>query len=237
MPSPAAGVPRQPRRQAQRLADGGPGGARQERAGLPRSPAGHSLPAPRPGRASRGRRSVAWPVTGCFGSPQVPRTSRRAWAQPGLQRSMETRTAAVIPSPHLSSRKPPHVFCMLFPAWRMHYLNSPSAASPVQIPLSLLFLELSGNCVNAVRRHVTAVGILVRSGEDGTTSDNRRSGWRFSCPALRREPCPNRTICARRSGRSHLHVGLAMASVPCGWDLPGPLPATRPPVRMLMIGS
>ncbi len=137
----------------------------------------------------------------------------------------------------VSSRKPPHVFCMLFPAWRMHYLNSPSAASPVQIPLSLLFLELSGNCVNAVRRHVTAVGILVRSGEDGTTSDNRRSGWRFSCPALRREPCPNRTICARRSGRSHLHVGLAKASVPCGWDLPGPLPATRPPVRMLVIGS
>ena len=55
---------------------------------------------------------------------------------------------------------------MLFPAWWTHYLNSVSAASQVQIPLSLLFLELNSYCVNTVRRHVTAADMLVRRGVD-----------------------------------------------------------------------
>ena len=48
----------------------------------------------------------------------------------------------------------------------MHYLNSVSAASPVQTSLSLLFLELSGYCVSAVRRHVYAADVLARCGVD-----------------------------------------------------------------------
>ena len=36
----------------------------------------------------------------------------------------------------------------------------------VQVPLSLLFLELNGYRVNAVRRHVYAVDVLVRLGVD-----------------------------------------------------------------------
>ena len=53
---------------------------------------------------------------------------------------------------------------MLFAAWRTRYLNSVSAADPVQIPLSLLFLELSGYYVNAVQLHVHAADALVRRG-------------------------------------------------------------------------
>ena len=48
----------------------------------------------------------------------------------------------------------------------MHYLRSVSAAEPVQVPFSLLFLELSGYCVNAVRLHVYAADVLVRLGVD-----------------------------------------------------------------------
>ena len=55
---------------------------------------------------------------------------------------------------------------MHFPAWWMHYLHSVSAAEPVQVLLSLLFLELSGYCVNAVRLHVYAADVLVRLGVD-----------------------------------------------------------------------
>jgi hypothetical protein len=36
--------------------------------------------------------------------------------------------------------------------------------TPVQIPLSLLFLELSGYYVNAVQLHVHAADVLVRCG-------------------------------------------------------------------------
>ena len=43
----------------------------------------------------------------------------------------------------------------------MRYLNTVSAAGPAQIPLSLLFLELSGYCVNAVRLHAYAADVLV----------------------------------------------------------------------------
>ena len=46
-------------------------------------------------------------------------------------------------------------------------LNSVSAAGPVQIPLSLLFFELSDHCVNTVQLHVNAADVLVRSGIDG----------------------------------------------------------------------
>jgi hypothetical protein len=43
-----------------------------------------------------------------------------------------------------------------FPARWTPYLNSVSAAGLAQTSFSLLFLELIGYCVNAVRRHVTA---------------------------------------------------------------------------------
>jgi len=48
----------------------------------------------------------------------------------------------------------------------MHYLNSVLAVDQVQTALSLLLLELSGYCVNAVRRHVYAADVLVRCGVD-----------------------------------------------------------------------
>jgi hypothetical protein len=51
-----------------------------------------------------------------------------------------------------------------FPAWWTRYLNRVSAAVLVQISLSLLFLELSGYCVNAVQLHVHAADVLVRCG-------------------------------------------------------------------------
>ena len=53
-----------------------------------------------------------------------------------------------------------------FPAWWTRYLDSVSAARLVQVPLSLLFLELSGYCINAVRLHVYAADVLVRCGVD-----------------------------------------------------------------------
>jgi hypothetical protein len=40
--------------------------------------------------------------------------------------------------------------------WWTHYLNTVSAAGPVQMPLSLLLLELSGYYVNTVQLHVNA---------------------------------------------------------------------------------
>ena len=56
---------------------------------------------------------------------------------------------------------------MHFRAWWAHYLHSVSAADPVQVPLSLLFLELNGYYVNAVQLHVHAADVLVRRGVDG----------------------------------------------------------------------
>ena len=77
------------------------------------------------------------------------------------------RSAAVIWSPNLG------VFAVsawgvlyAFAAWRTRYLDSVSAARLAQIPLSLLFLELSGYGVNAVQRHVNAADVLVRRGVD-----------------------------------------------------------------------
>ena len=52
----------------------------------------------------------------------------------------------------------------------MHYLHSVSAAVTVQVPLSLLFFELSGYYVNAVRLHVYTTDVLVRLGVDGDDS-------------------------------------------------------------------
>ena len=60
----------------------------------------------------------------------------------------------------------PQVFCVLFPGWWAHYLDSVSAAEPVQVLFSMLFLELSGYYVNAVQLHVTAADALVRRGVD-----------------------------------------------------------------------
>jgi hypothetical protein len=51
-----------------------------------------------------------------------------------------------------------------FAAWWTRYLNSVSAADPVQIPLLLLFLELGGYYVNAIQLHVHAADVLVRCG-------------------------------------------------------------------------
>ena len=48
----------------------------------------------------------------------------------------------------------------------MYYLHSVSAADPMQAPLSLLFFELSGYYVNAVRLHVYAADVLVGLGVD-----------------------------------------------------------------------
>ena len=55
---------------------------------------------------------------------------------------------------------------MHFPAWWTRYLDSVSAADLAQIPLSLLFLELSGHYVNTVQLHVNAADVLVRRGID-----------------------------------------------------------------------
>jgi hypothetical protein len=58
------------------------------------------------------------------------------------------------------------VFCVLLAASWTHYLNTVSAADPVQIPFSLLFFEFSGYCVSVVRLHVYAADVLVRHGVD-----------------------------------------------------------------------
>jgi len=55
---------------------------------------------------------------------------------------------------------------MVFAAWQTHYLHSVSTAGPTQSPLSLLFLELNGYVLNAVRLHVYAADVLVRCGVD-----------------------------------------------------------------------
>ena len=77
----------------------------------------------------------------------------------------QAHTSAVISSPELGVLAvAAQVFWVLFAAWWARYLNSVSAADPAQIPLSLLFLELSGYYVNAVQLHVHAADVLVRCG-------------------------------------------------------------------------
>jgi hypothetical protein len=92
------------------------------------------------------------------------------------------RRPAVISSPDLGvfAVAAARVFCVLFRALWTHYLNSVSAAGQVQIPLSLLFLELRGYCVKTVQLHVNAADVLVRRGIDG---DGFRE-WSI-CVALR----------------------------------------------------
>jgi hypothetical protein len=51
-------------------------------------------------------------------------------------------------------------------ATRTRYLDNVSAACLAQIPLSLLFLDLSGYDVSAVQLHVNAADVLVRRGVD-----------------------------------------------------------------------
>jgi len=55
---------------------------------------------------------------------------------------------------------------VLFPTSWMHYLNSVSAADLVRSPLSPLFFELNGYCLNVVQRHVYAADVLVSCGVD-----------------------------------------------------------------------
>ena len=62
------------------------------------------------------------------------------------------------------------MFCVLFPGPWTHYLDSVFAAEPVQIPSSLLLLELGGYYVNAVQLHVNAADALVRRGVDSEGS-------------------------------------------------------------------
>ena len=59
------------------------------------------------------------------------------------------------------------MFSVLFAASWRRYLNTVSAAHPVQLPLLLLFLALSGYCVKPVWLHVYAVDVLVTNGVDG----------------------------------------------------------------------
>jgi hypothetical protein len=73
----------------------------------------------------------------------------------------------------MSSLQPPWVFCVLFAASWKRYLNTVSAAGLLQMPLSLLFLELNNYYVDTVKLHVYAAEVLVRRGVDGTASDNR----------------------------------------------------------------
>jgi len=56
--------------------------------------------------------------------------------------------------------------CAFSACW-MHYLNSVSAnPAHTSVSFSLLFLELSDCCINAVRLHVYAADVLVRCGVD-----------------------------------------------------------------------
>ena len=80
--------------------------------------------------------------------------------------AVAAHVAAVIWSPYLGVFALAAGRFVCFSAWWAHYLDSVSAAELSIIPLSLLFLELSGYHVNAVQLHVTAAGALVRRGVD-----------------------------------------------------------------------
>jgi hypothetical protein len=77
-----------------------------------------------------------------------------------------TTVSAAIWSPNLGvfAVSAAGVLCA-FPAWWTRYLDSVSACL-AQVPLSLLFLELSGYYVNIVQLHVNAADVLVRRGID-----------------------------------------------------------------------
>jgi hypothetical protein len=69
----------------------------------------------------------------------------------------------------------------------------PASQHPVQIPLSLLFLELSGHYVNAVQLYVNATDALVRCGILARASDNR--------PVCQRPPLAQRQAVAEVMSR------------------------------------
>jgi hypothetical protein len=102
---------------------------------------------------------------------------------------------------------------MVFTAWQTHYLHNVSAAGPMQIFLSLLFLELSVYYANAVRLHVYAADVLVRCGVDRGASDNRRYARppQHSWPSvqMRRMGYLNCRLCHLAGG---LLLGAAAAS-------------------------
>src|SRR5215469_8834357 len=62
-------------------------------------------------------------------------------------------------------------FCCVVDPLSEHCRRRRSSACP----LSLLFFEFSGSCVNAVQLHVYDADVLVRRGVHRTASDNRRS--------------------------------------------------------------
>ena len=55
---------------------------------------------------------------------------------------------------------------MLLLAWWTHYLDTVFAAELIRSSLLMLFLELSGYCVNAMLRNVYAADVVVRWGVD-----------------------------------------------------------------------
>ena len=55
---------------------------------------------------------------------------------------------------------------MLLLAWWTHDLDTVFAAELIRSSLLMLFLELSGYCVNAMQRNVYAADVVVRGGVD-----------------------------------------------------------------------
>jgi len=55
---------------------------------------------------------------------------------------------------------------VLLLAWWTHYLDTVFAAELIRSSLLMLFLELSGYCVNAMQRNVYAADVVVRWGVD-----------------------------------------------------------------------
>ena len=110
-----------------------------------------------------------------------PATERRRASVPTGAKRLSLSRARV----WVSSLKPPRVFCVLFLREWMHYLNSVSAAGTARTPLSLLFLELSGYCVNAVQLHVNAADVMVRRGTEGDDFTEEHPDLRGSQVKLR----------------------------------------------------
>jgi hypothetical protein len=101
-------------------------------------------------------------------------TARRLQLSPrgaqgcGQKSPTTAHQAAVISSPDLGvlAVAAAGVLCAFWSAGT-RYLNTVSAANPVQIPLSLILFELNGYDANAVQLHVSAAEVLARCGIDG----------------------------------------------------------------------
>jgi hypothetical protein len=102
-------------------------------------------------------------------TPKLTRVPcHRTWS---LTPQENARRAAVISTPDLGVLAVAAAgVCVPFAAWWRRYLHSVSAADLVQVPLSLLFCELSIVCVNAVQLHVIGADVLVRRGIDRESS-------------------------------------------------------------------